>query len=75
MCSVILTHTRMHAFTGIFVRFGLHCSISISLGKPGSIFVCDSVWVFEAGFKNSVRYDGTGRRELPSGVTASGEEG
>lgn len=59
----------------VFMRLSLHCFISISLGKPGSIFVCDSVWVLESGLKNSVRYVGTGRRELASGGTASGEEG
>jgi hypothetical protein len=57
------------------MRLSLHRFISINLDKPGSIFVCDSVWVFEAGLKNSIRFVGTGRRELASGVTASGEEG
>jgi hypothetical protein len=57
------------------MRLNLHRFISISLGKPVSVFVRDSVWVFEAGFKNSVRCVGTGRRELASGGTASGEEG
>jgi len=57
------------------MRLSLHRFISNSLGKPGSIFVCDSVWVFEAWLKNSVCYVGTGRRELASGSTASGEEG
>ena len=57
------------------MRLSLHRFISISLGKPGSIFVCDYVWVFEAGLKNIVRFVGTGRRKLASGGTASGEEG
>jgi len=38
------------------------------------MFVCDSLWVFEAGLKNSLGYVGTGRRALASGATASGEE-
>lgn len=56
------------------MRFSLYRFIPIRLGKLGPMFVCDSVWVFEAGLKNSVLYVGTGRRELASGVTASGEE-
>jgi hypothetical protein len=56
------------------MRLNLHRFISISLGKPGSIFVCDFVWGLEAGLKNSVRYVGIGRRETASGGTASDEE-
>jgi hypothetical protein len=54
------------------MRLNLHRFISISLGKPGSIFVCEFVWVLEAGLKSIVRYIGTGRRETADGGTASG---
>jgi hypothetical protein len=44
-----------------FCAVEFNCLISIRLGKPVSIFVCDFVWVLEAGLKNSVRHVGTGR--------------
>ena len=50
------------------MRLSMHRFISISLGKPSSILVCDYVWVLEAGLKNRVHYVGTGRRETASGV-------